>query len=84
MLPDEQPARFETCVLSATDSWKDLGRRTLRAMGYPIADGARLTQTTIWEQVRTQAQLQGIAGIHYDECQHILRKRDGVALCGEA
>lgn len=74
-LPDSRPARIVECVLDAKGGWKDLGRKTLHAMGYPVAAGSRLTQTAIWERVVTQARLQGIVGIHYDEAQHILRGR---------
>lgn len=31
----------------------------------------RLTQRQVWDRVVLQAKLQGVVGIHYDECQHI-------------
>ena len=74
-LPDGKPARFVECVLDSKGGWKDLGKKTLHAMGYPISDGSRLTQAAIWERVGIQARMQGIVGIHYDEAQHILRER---------
>lgn len=73
LLPDGQPARFLECVLDSKEGWKGLGKKTIKAMGYPISDSSRLTQTAIWERVVTQARMQGYVGIHYDEAQHILR-----------
>ncbi|WP_092465507.1 ATP-binding protein [Donghicola eburneus] len=72
-LPCGKPARFVRCVLDAKGSWKDLGRKTLHALGYPISNKTRRTQFEIWEMVMTQASLQGVVGIHYDEAQHIMR-----------
>lgn len=74
-LPSGLPAKFITCVLSSKGTWKDLGKHTLHAMGYPINERARRTQTEIWDLVATQARLQGCIGIHYDEAQHILRDK---------
>ena len=57
------------------------GRKTLRALGYPISEKSRLSQAEIWERVVFQAEVQGVVGIHYDEAQHILRKKpDGERL----
>lgn len=70
-LPSGAPARIAQCDLSRAGGWKDLGRRTLKAMGYPLAEKARLTQTEIWARVTLQAAAQGIIGIHFDEAQHI-------------
>ncbi|QOL83008.1 ATP-binding protein [Pseudooceanicola spongiae] len=33
-MPDGKDARFASCVLEAKGSWKDLGRKTLHALGY--------------------------------------------------
>jgi len=73
LLPDGKAARFACCVLEAKGTWKDLGRKTLHALGYPINNKTRRTQFEIWELVITQAKLQGVIGIHYDEAQHIMR-----------
>ncbi|MFX0546660.1 AAA family ATPase [Roseovarius sp. S1116L3] len=70
-LPNGNPARIVQCVLNRTGGWKDLGRKTLKAMGYCLSDSARLNQTEIWARVAHQAELQGIIGIHFDETQHI-------------
>lgn len=68
-MPSGQPARFVHCILSGKVTWKDLGVKTLEALGYP-AEGRR-TQTYIWDMVVDQARRQGVIGIHYDECQHV-------------
>lgn len=70
-LPNGGTARIVQCDLSRSGGWKDLGRKTLKAMGYELGKNARLTQTEIWERVAYQAELQGIIGIHFDEAQHI-------------
>lgn len=70
-LPNGTPARIAQCDLSRAGGWKDLGRRTLKAMGYYLSDNVRLTQTEIWARVGHQAEAQGIIGIHFDEAQHI-------------
>lgn len=74
-LPGGRPARFAECILSGTQSWKDLGRNTIRALEYPLNDKARLTRNEIWERIVTEARLAGFVGIHYDEAQHIFRKK---------
>lgn len=73
LLPDGKPAQFSSCVLDAKGSWKDLGRKTLHAMGYPIKTTTRRTQFEIWDRVIWQAKRQGVVGIYYDEAQHIMR-----------
>ncbi|MEL6692735.1 MAG: ATP-binding protein [Pseudomonadota bacterium] len=75
-LPSGQPARFAECILTGTQGWKDLGRNTIRAIGFPLHEKARLTQAEIWERVVDEAKLAGIVGIHYDEAQHIFRKKN--------
>ncbi|SFD42134.1 ATP-binding protein [Roseivivax sediminis] len=70
-LPDGKPARVVHCLLDRKGGWKDLGRKTLKAMGYSLSERARLTQSEIWERVAFQARAQGIIGIYYDEAQHI-------------
>lgn len=74
-LPSGEKASFACCVLSSKGGWKDLGKHTLRALGYPIDDKARRTQTEIWNLVVDQAKRKGCIGIHYDEAQHIMRGR---------
>ncbi|OOY07758.1 ATP-binding protein [Thioclava sp. F36-7] len=69
-LPSGEKASFACCVLSSKGGWKDLGKHTLRALGYPIHDKARRTQTEIWNLVVDQAKRKGCIGIHYDEAQH--------------
>ncbi|GGH63766.1 AAA family ATPase [Frigidibacter albus] len=73
MMPSGMPARFVSCVLDGKVAWKELGRETLRGLGYPISDKSRATQVQIWRQVVVQAREQGVVGIYYDEAQHILR-----------
>lgn len=68
-LPDGQPARFVHCKLSGMINWKELGIRALDSLGYPL-NGQR-TQSYIWAKVVEQAKLQGVIGIHFDECQHM-------------
>ncbi|WP_277018212.1 ATP-binding protein [Paracoccus hibiscisoli] len=69
VMPDGRPARFINCTLSGRMTWKDLGMKTLTALGYPAA--GRRTQNSIWDMVLDQAKRQGVVGIHYDECQHM-------------
>lgn len=68
-LPDGMPARFVQCTLSGMLSWKDLGIEVLEALGTPMR--AQRTQSYIWNEVEKQARLQGVIGIHFDECQHM-------------
>lgn len=69
VMPNGRAARIINCTLSGRMSWKDLGVKTLSALGYPTA--GRRTQNSIWDMVVDQARRQGVVGIHYDECQHI-------------
>ncbi|WP_162798595.1 TniB family NTP-binding protein [Sulfitobacter sp. SK012] len=68
-MPDGRPAEIVSCLLSGRVTFKDLGIKTLKALGYDI-QGTR-TQEYIWEMVLHQAKQQGVIGIHYDECQHV-------------
>ncbi|ETD85270.1 ATP-binding protein [Rhodobacter capsulatus] len=79
-LPEGRTAKFPMCVLDRKGSWKDLGRNTLDAMGYPLSDKARLTQAQIARRIKQQGALQGIVGIWYDEAQHIMATKNDVAL----
>lgn len=72
-MPGDNRAQFASCVLDAKGSWKDLGRKTLDALGYSITSKTRRTQFEIWNLVILQAKRQGVVGIHYDEAQHIMR-----------
>lgn len=69
LLPDGLSARFVHCNLFGMLSWKDLGIRVLDSLGYPMR--AQRTQGHIWQEVMQQARLQGVIGIHFDECQHM-------------
>jgi hypothetical protein len=69
MMPDGRPARVVQCTLSARVSWKDLGIKTLGALGYQLK--ANRTHTYIWDMALEQAQRQGVIGVHFDECQHV-------------
>jgi len=72
-LPSGQPARIVSCFLDGKSGWKGLGRKSLKALGYHIAENSRNTQDRIWEKVVHQAMEQGVVAIHYDEAQHIFR-----------
>ncbi len=69
LLPSGLPARFVQCTLSGMLSWKDLGIKVLESLGFPMA--AQRNQSYIWNEVVKQARLQGVIGIHFDECQHM-------------
>jgi hypothetical protein len=79
-LPSGRNARMVSKELDRKGGWKDLGKKSLHAMGYPIQDKTRHTQTTLWERVATQGKLQGVVAINYDEVQHILAGKEGLAL----
>ncbi len=68
-MPDGRPAKIVSCLLSGRVTFKDLGVKTLKALGYEPQ--RTRTQEYIWERVLDQAQGQGVIGIHYDECQHV-------------
>ena len=59
---DNVRAQFASCVLDAKGSWKDLGRKTLDALGYSITSKTRRTQFEIWNLVILQAKRQGVVG----------------------
>ena len=69
IMPDGRPALIVHCILSGKVTWKDLGMKVLNALGYPLK--GRRTQAEIWDQVVKLAKLQGVVGIHFDECQHV-------------
>lgn len=80
ILPNGAGARFETCVLDRKGTWKDLGKNTLHAMGYPVSDNARMTQAQIGRRIKQQGELHGVVGVWYDEAQHILAGKKEEAL----
>lgn len=69
VMPDGRPAKIVSCLLSGKVTWKDLGIEILRVLGYPLK--GYHPQTDIWSKVRKYAELQGVVGIHFDECQHV-------------
>ncbi|WP_170756501.1 AAA family ATPase [Ruegeria lacuscaerulensis] len=71
-MPDGRPAKIVSCLLSGRVSFKDLGIKTLHALGYELKRNQ--TQQYIWDLVLHQAEGQGVIGIHYDECQHVFSK----------
>ena len=76
MMPDGRPAKIASVILKGSLTWKDLGMYTLHnGLKYPAT--GRLTQREVWERVVLQAKLQGVVGIHYDECQHIFPQQSG-------
>ena len=79
-LPSGSNARLASCELDRKGNWKALGRKTLKSMGYPVSDKARLTQAEIWDRVFQQGEMQGCVGLNYDELQHILADKEGEAL----
>ncbi|MEO9896251.1 MAG: AAA family ATPase, partial [Paracoccaceae bacterium] len=79
-LPSGQNARLASCELDRKGNWKALGRKTLKSIGYPVSDKARLTQAEIWDRVFQQGEMQGCVGLNYDELQHILADKEGEAL----
>jgi hypothetical protein len=69
LMPDGRPAKIVSFLLSGRVTFKDLGIKTLTALGYDLQRNR--TQEYIWERVIDQAAGQGVIGIHYDECQHV-------------
>ncbi|PWR00993.1 hypothetical protein DKT77_19305 [Meridianimarinicoccus roseus] len=69
VMPDGRPAKIIQCVLSGKVTWKDLGVKILKEFGYELK--GRNTQAEIWDKVVKYSDLQGVVGIHFDECQHI-------------
>lgn len=76
IMPDGRPAKIVSCVLSGKLTWKDLGGAILEVLEYPMK--GRHSQTEIWAKVRKVAELQGVVGIHFDECQHVFTDADTV------
>jgi hypothetical protein len=74
IMPDGRPAKIVSCLLSGKVTWKDLGVVILEVLGYPIR--GHNSQTEIWSKVRKYAELQGVVGIHFDECQHVFTAAD--------
>jgi hypothetical protein len=74
IMPDGRPARIVSCLLSGRVTWKDLGVVILEVLGYPLRRPH--SQTEIWSKVRKYAELQGVVGIHFDECQHVFTTAD--------
>lgn len=70
-LIDGRKAKIITCNLSGTVTWKTLGIRTLRALGYEVKPARSMEY--IWGLVVHQMRGQGVVGIHYDECQHAFK-----------
>lgn len=69
IMPDGRPAKILHCILSGKVTWKDLGVKILGLLGYEL--NGRRTQAYIWDKVIEYAELQGVVGIHFDECQHV-------------
>lgn len=69
IMPNGRPGKIISCLLSGKVTWKDLGIVILEELGYPLR--GRNSQTEIWSKVRKYAELQGVIGIHFDECQHV-------------
>lgn len=74
LMPDGRPAKIVSCLLSGKVTWKDLGVVILEELGYPLR--GHHSQTEIWSKVRKYAELQGVVGIHFDECQHVFTAAD--------
>ncbi len=74
IMPDGRPAKIVSCLLSGKVTWKDLGVVILEVLGYPLR--GQNSQTEIWSKVRKYAELQGVIGIHFDECQHVFTAAD--------
>lgn len=70
LMADGRPAKVVSCLLSGRVTFKDLGIKTLKSLGYDLQRRSP-TQEYIWERVVDQAERQGVIGIHFDECQHV-------------
>jgi hypothetical protein len=77
-LPNGMPACITECSLKGIETWKDFTKSASDAVGFPIGEKARLTQGEIWGIVVREAKINGIIGIHFDEVQHIFRKKGAV------
>lgn len=69
IMPDGRPAKMIHILLSGKVTWKDMGVKILDKLGYKL--NGRRTQSDIWDLVIKNAKLQGVVGIHFDECQHV-------------
>lgn len=69
IMPDGRPAKIIQCILSGKITWKDMGMKILSVLGYKL--NGRHSQARIWDLVVKYAELQGVVGIHFDECQHV-------------
>ncbi|PTV93722.1 TniB protein [Rhodobacter aestuarii] len=67
-MPNGKLGKIIYCKLDGSISWKDLGHKTLEALGYPA--NPRRTQGELWNMVRHQCREQDVIGLYYDECQH--------------
>ncbi len=74
IMPDGRPGKIISCLLSGKVTWKDLGVVILDELGYPLR--GHNSQAEIWSKVRKYAELQGVIGIHFDECQHVFTAAD--------
>jgi hypothetical protein len=74
LMPDGRPVKIVSCLLSGNVTWKSLGVEILDVLGYPLR--GHHPQSDIWRQVRKIANLQGVVGIHFDECQHVFTEKD--------
>lgn len=72
ILFDDVPARIISCKLSGVVSWKDMGLNVLKELGFPFKNFKTVPE--IWMKVAEQVKLQGVIGIHFDECQHVFGK----------
>ena len=68
IMPDGRPAKIIHCILSGKVTWKDLGMKILNDLEYKLKGRH---QAEIWDLVVKCAELQGVVGIHFDECQHV-------------
>ena len=75
VMPDGRQAKIIHILLSGKVTWKDLGLKVLDELGYPLR--GRRTQSHIWDLVIKYAKMQGVVGIHFDECQHVFAEDGG-------